>query len=112
MVHIESQPMASVFLAKLTTFSGLVSGAGLTQASPILAIALPFQIDRRIKIDQSNDPFQGGWSAIYDTIRNSKSIIEEELTHGCFYVQAQDSQDHRWAKSYSAGRYGIDVRRH
>src|SRR5262245_46598573 len=66
MVHIEWSRIASHFLAKAKTVSGLVNGAGLTKARPMFAMyALPFCLLKASKIDQSYAPFQDLTSEIY-----------------------------------------------
>src|SRR6266850_6878295 len=55
MVHMEWSPIASHFLAKFTTFSGLVNGAGLTKQRPMFAI-LTFPFVHRLVSNKLGDP--------------------------------------------------------
>src|SRR4030095_6661235 len=108
MVHIEWQPIASLFLAKLTTFSGFVNGAGLTQARPMLAIFFSLacavgqfkSFNHQDVRSEQNRPAIGPFSSFgrCDIPKSTK----EDWKNGCIDIQTQDPAYHRRAKSYSS----------
>src|SRR5918999_4333022 len=98
MVHRECRSIASHFLAKLSTFCGLMSGPGFTKARPMFAmfLSLPFAVRTR---SFQNRPAICLFSSCHGCdIRTTKG----GQRNGGFHVQAQDAGNYRREKSYPA----------